>query len=108
MNKIINSFVNLSAGMHFYYVILLSIISLTISYGLGFLSNTVYNILFYTIVFPLNIIIFLGFSFMFYRLLITGDPIDKNKKLTKEDLKYVPLKYKKKILKKYEKNKKNF
>ena len=35
---------------------------------------------------------------MFYRLLFTGDPVDKNKILTEEELKNVPDNVKKKYL----------
>tara|TARA_X000000950_G_C13466572_1_gene478053 strand:+ start:222 stop:545 length:324 start_codon:yes stop_codon:yes gene_type:complete len=93
MKKIIINYFNLGAGLHFYYVILLSIISITITYFLG--EN---KILVYLVVIPINIIIFIGACLMFYRLLFTGDPVDKNKILTEEELKNVPDNVKKKYL----------
>ena len=105
MKKIFNNFKNLSASMHFYYIILFSFLSLFITLGLDYFPEVMRKFFSYIIVLPLNIIIFFGICFMFYRLLITGDPV-KDKKLTAKDLKYVPYKYKKKLIKNRKKRRK--
>tara|TARA_B110000858_G_scaffold59572_1_gene69411 strand:+ start:544 stop:858 length:315 start_codon:yes stop_codon:yes gene_type:complete len=94
MKKIWNKFFNLGAAYLFWLTVIVSLFVVIIGYSIdddNIWWNNYLSVL-------LGIFVFMSSALMFYRLIITGDPIDKDEILSEEFLSSLPEEKRKKYL----------